>query len=110
MNIPERIINKIMLYNSHPVADIVKNDVNRILSGMNGSFEENDITYQTIYFDIKHIDRMRDDDSDTNEDNFVYSNGYGNDDDDDFEAETEIEIIDSDDEDLYDPIPVLKSN
>ena len=54
MNIPECIFNKIMLYNSHPVADIVKNDVNRILSKMNGSFEENDVTYQTIYFDLNN--------------------------------------------------------
>ena len=99
MNIPECIFHKIMLYNSHPVADIVKNNVNRILSGMNGSFEENDIAYQTIYFDIKHLDRNRTDDSDIDEDDLFYSNGYN--DSDDFEAETEMEIIESDDEDLY---------
>ena len=98
MNIPECIFNKIMLYNSHPVADIVKNDVSRILSGMNCSFEENDVTYQTIYFDLKTIDRMRAEDSDTDENELFSSNGYGNDSD-DFEAETETEIIDSDDED-----------
>ena len=27
MNIPESVFNKIMQYNSHPVADIVKNSV-----------------------------------------------------------------------------------
>ena len=57
MHIPEDIFNKIMLYVSHPVADIVKHDVNRILSVMNGSFEENDITYSWIYFAIRNRDR-----------------------------------------------------
>ena len=57
MNLPEHIINKIMLYVSHPVADIVKHDVNRILSVINGSFEENDITYSWIYFAIRNQPR-----------------------------------------------------
>ena len=65
MNIPESIVNKIMLYVSHPVADIIKNDVNRILSVMECSFEEYDITYKTMYFDIKHIPREVLDDADS---------------------------------------------
>ena len=46
-----------MLYVSHPVADLFKKDVNRILSVMNGSFEENDITYSWIYFAIRNQPR-----------------------------------------------------
>lgn len=95
MNIPECIFHKIMLYNSHPVADIVKNSINSTLSG-NFDKDENGITYQWIYF------AMRDDDnSDTNEDKLVYSNGYDYSDDFAAEAESEIEIVESEDEDLY---------
>ena len=95
MNIPESIFHKIMLYNSHPVADIVKNNVNSILSGMHGSFEENGITYQRIYFAM----RYEDNNGDTNEGKLVYSNGYDYSDDFAAEAESEIEIVESDDDD-----------
>ena len=94
MNIPECIFHKIMLYNSHPVADIVKNNINSILSGTPFDKDENGITYQWIYFAMRD-----DDDSDTNEDKLVYSNGYDYSDDFAAEAESEIEIVESDDDD-----------
>ena len=78
MNIPEDIFNRIMLYNSHPVADMMKN----VFDEYRFDFDYDDTLYGKFYLWRKHIE----------------GNLEVLDDDDSFIAE----LSDSDDGDNYD--------
>ena len=45
MNIPENIVNKIMLYNSHPMADMMRN----VFDEYSFDFDYGDTLYGTFY-------------------------------------------------------------
>ena len=51
MNIPENIIDKIMLYNSHPVADMIKN----VFDEYSFDFEDGDTLYGRFYLRRKQM-------------------------------------------------------
>ena len=48
MNIPETIFNKIMLYNSHPIADIVKTNIETVTTSGRNNYGSS--TYGDMYF------------------------------------------------------------
>ena len=52
MNIPECIFNKIMLYNSHPVADMMKN----VIDEYSFDFDYGDTLYGKFYLWRKQIE------------------------------------------------------
>ena len=52
MNIPECIFNKIMLYNSHPVADMMKN----VIDECSFDFDYGDTLYGKFYLWRKQIE------------------------------------------------------
>ena len=99
MNLPEHIINKIMLYVSHPVADIMRLEVESCLEHyvpINNGYEYEyggEESFVEAYFKFQNWLKKE------GEDKLVYSNGY--DPADDLEAETEsgIETVESDDDD-----------
>ena len=78
MNMPEDIFNRIMLYNSHPVADMMKN----VFDEYRFDFDYDDTLYGKFYLWRKQVE----------------GNLEVLDDDDSFIAE----LSDSDDEDNYD--------
>ena len=53
MNIPENIINKIMLYNSHPVADMVKMNIETVNKSGRNNYGSS--TYADMYFNCMEI-------------------------------------------------------
>ena len=81
MNIPQDIFNRIMLYNSHPVADAFKCDYNKI---------------------FKYCLKIKEEGYDEEVCSFynIWKNNYNNID--SLEYEEESELSDGDDEDSYD--------
>ena len=55
MNIPESLYHKIMMYNSHPVADLIKTNIQTVKASGNNNYGSS--TYADMYFNCmeKHF-------------------------------------------------------